>query len=48
MLIRQLWAAFLDALLGTSCPFGCGQRLFPRDRRHHFDLDHAGDQEALR
>lgn len=46
-MIRQLWLAFLDALLGDRCPFGCGQRLFPRDRRLHFDIEHAGDVEAL-
>jgi len=33
----------LDALLGPSCPYGCGERLFEKDRDRHFANDHAGD-----
>ena len=36
-------ALFLDWLLGPRCDFGCGQRVFPRDRVAHYRFDHAGD-----
>lgn len=39
-MIREAWAAFLDALLGERCVL-CGIRVFVRDAEAH-DLMHTG------
>lgn len=42
----KTWHRFLDALLGPSCPYGCGYRARGwRSLAAHIDLDHAGDPE---
>lgn len=33
----------LTWLLGPRCPYGCGQRLYPKDHAGHVHYDHAGD-----
>lgn len=41
--MRSRLARWADLVWGERCRYGCGQRIFYRDRRAHEDTNHAGD-----